>query len=98
RSRLGGRRDQGIERNETLFRLLPEDMLTVESSHLRVLRILLDFGVARFQLFLAGVLGDAQLIEGIICRSIYVVLVEQERVLSLTHSDFLAAGEDFMAA
>src|ERR1700689_3488633 len=46
RSWLGRWCDQRVEWNETLFRLLPQDMLAIQPRHLGVFRVLLDLRVA----------------------------------------------------
>src|ERR1700723_2799945 len=98
RSRLRRRRDQGVERNEAFLRLLSQDMLAIKPSHFRVFRVRFDFCIAGPELFLAGVLGNAQLVERVVGRGHYMLLVKQERVLRIAHTDLLAAGKDFVPA
>src|SRR6202453_5459153 len=96
RSWLGRGRDQRVEWNKTLFRLLSQHMLAIEPRHLGVFRVLLDFRVACHQLFLTRILGNSQLIERVVGRGHHMLLVKQERVLCIAHADLLSTGKDLV--
>src|SRR5437660_253391 len=56
--------DKAADGNESAFgSSLFEDLLAIESSHSRVLRVLFQLSVAGANLFFARVLGDAELVE-----------------------------------
>src|SRR6185437_3115776 len=64
----------------------------------RVLRLFLEPGITGADLLLARVLGNAQLVEGVVSGRIRVRLVYGQRRLGLLDANLLAAGEDFMAS
>src|SRR6201996_3708696 len=94
---LGSRSDRA-DRHDAFDRLLAQNMLAVQLGHAGVLGILLQFGVARANLFFARVLGDAGLLEGVVGSRVNVLIVEDERVLGSAHAHLLAAGEDLVTA
>src|ERR1700750_1863988 len=71
------------ERDEAGDLRFLEDFLAVELGHAGVFGVLLDLRVARPDLLLAGVLGDAGLLEGIVGCGVDVSLVEDQVVLLL---------------
>ena len=82
---LGWGRGSGLdlaEGDEAGLLLFLEDLLAVELGHAGVFGVLLDLRVARADLFFAGVLGDAGLVEGVVGGGVDVLLVEDQVVAS----------------
>ncbi len=73
-------------------------MFAIELGHLGVLRVRLDLGIAGANLFFAGVLGDAEVVEGVVGFRVHVLHVELELVAHVVHADLFATGEDFVTA
>ena len=88
----------GVEADQALDGLFAEDVLAVELGHAGVLGFLLDLVVAGAELFFAGVLGDAQIVEGVVGLGVDVLHVELQLVADVVHAHLLAAGEDLVAA
>ena len=71
---FGGWGDGG-DGDDAFDRLLAQHVLAIELGHLGVFGILLHLGVAGADLFFAGVLGDARLLEGVVGGGVHVLLV-----------------------
>ena len=90
----GGRWLDFSEGDEAGLLLFTQHFLAVELSHAGVFGVLLDLCVARADLFLARVLRDAGLVEGVVGGGVDVLVVEDEIVLGfLLEADLLAAGD-----
>src|SRR5438270_2847602 len=87
------------ERDETRDFLLLEHFLAVELGHAGVFGVLLDLRIACADLFFAGVLRDAGLVEGVVGGGVDVGFVEDEVVGGfLFEADLLTAGEDLVTS
>ena len=76
-----------------------QDFLAVELGHAGVFGVLFDLQVAGSDFFLAGVFGDAGLVEGVVGSGVDVGVVEDEVVGGVGFEpDLLAAGEDLVPA
>jgi len=63
-----------------------------------VLCFALDFLVACFELFFARVLGDAEVVEGVVGLGVDMLHIEGQVVADMAHAYLLASGEDLVAA
>ena len=94
--RLGG--GDGVEAYEAFDRLFAEHVLAIELGHRAFSASDLISGIAGADLFFAGILGDAEIVERVVGFGVHVLHVELELVAHVGHADLFAAGEDFVTA
>src|SRR5262249_10902328 len=91
-----GNRRQG---HEAFLRLgLFQDVLAIEGLHARIFRGLFEFFVAGAEFFVAGSLGDAEVVQGMVALGMNVLFVQAQLVGAFRQTHSLTAGKDLMAA